>query len=165
MWKKFGAPVVLVALLLPAARGQVPAVPAAAVPVAPAAAGPLAAAPAAAVVPAAGPPAGTKIANLIATCAYCKAKFCASPVGQFFNNSLAPIRVFSGGILGNCCPDLPTAAQLAAPADSPTGAAALVKADEAAAKARRADVRYLGTVDCRYWPEAQEALINALRRP
>jgi hypothetical protein len=28
---------------------------------------------------------------------------------------------------------------------------------------RRLDVRYLGTVDCRYWPEAEEALINALR--
>src|SRR5262249_53825978 len=40
---------------------------------------------------------------------------------------------------------------------------AQIKADEAAAKKRRAAVRYLGTVDCNYWPEAQEALINALR--
>ena len=52
---------------------------------------------------------------------------------------------------------------MAKPADSPEGAAARAKADEADAKARRAAVRFLGTVDCHYWPEAQEALINALR--
>ena len=37
-----------------------------------------------------------------------------------------------------------------------------IQADEAGAKAHRANVRYLGTVDCRYWPEATEGLINAL---
>ena len=35
--------------------------------------------------------------------------------------------------------------------------------DEADAKARVAAVEYLGTVDCRYWKEARDALINALR--
>ena len=40
------------------------------------------------------------------------------------SNSMAPVRVLSGGILGNCCPTGPTAAQLAAPADSADGAAA-----------------------------------------
>jgi hypothetical protein len=41
--------------------------------------------------------------------------------------------------------------------------AARVKADEADAKARRAAVRYLGTVDCHVWPEVKAALVNALR--
>src|SRR5437016_1696634 len=42
-------------------------------------------------------------------------------------------------------------------------AAAKIKADEAAAKARVAAVEYLGTVDCHYWPDATDALIMALR--
>ncbi|HZZ82799.1 MAG TPA: HEAT repeat domain-containing protein, partial [Gemmataceae bacterium] len=43
------------------------------------------------------------------------------------------------------------------------GAAARIKKDEADAQARRQAVRYLGTVDCSRWPEAEAALINALR--
>jgi hypothetical protein len=78
------------------------------------------------------------------------------------NNGLKPVGAFSGGIVGTCCPSL-IVADLAKPPDSAEGAAARIKADEAAAKARREAVRYLGTVDCRYWPEAQDALINALR--
>src|SRR5207237_2362732 len=62
-----------------------------------------------------------------------------------------------------CPPAARDPADLAKPSDSPAGAAAKIKADEAAAKARREAVRYLGTVDCHYWPEAQDALINALR--
>src|SRR5262249_38136170 len=30
----------------------------------------------------------------------CKEKICASQIGQLFNNSLAPIGAFSGGLLG-----------------------------------------------------------------
>jgi len=96
--------------------------------------------------------------------AACKAKFCASPLGQLLTNMMAPAAAMTGGILGNCCPpNAPTAAGLAAPSDTPDGAAAKIKADEAGAKKRREAVRYLGTVDCHYWPEAQKALINALR--
>ncbi|HMP18225.1 MAG TPA: HEAT repeat domain-containing protein, partial [Gemmatales bacterium] len=43
------------------------------------------------------------------------------------------------------------------------GASAHAKKDAAEAKARRAAVRYLGTLDCRYYPEAEGALIAALR--
>jgi hypothetical protein len=92
----------------------------------------------------------------------CKQKLCATPIGQMLNNSLKPVSVFSGGLLPECCP-LVNTMDLLKPADSAEGAAARIKADEAAAKARRAAVRYLGTVDCRYWPEAQDALVNALR--
>jgi len=41
-------------------------------------------------------------------------------------------------------------------------AAQKIKADEAQAKARRAAIKYLGTVDCHYFPEAEKALIGGL---
>jgi hypothetical protein len=94
--------------------------------------------------------------------AACKAKFCESGLGRLLNNGLNPLSTLTGGLVPSCCPPF-TAANLAKPADSPEGAADRIKKDEAEAKARRAAVRYLGTVDCHYWPEAQEALVNALR--
>src|SRR5205823_14946141 len=68
----------------------------------------------------------------------------------------------TGVIIVPCCPTF-IPADLLMPPDGAEGAAARIKADEAGAKKRRAAVRYLGTVDCNYWPEAQEALINSLR--
>lgn len=87
--------------------------------------------------------------------------FCKLPIGQMVGNAGAPLGAITGGLIPSCCPQTPSAQELAD--KGPVGAAAAVKADEAAAKERRAAVRYLGTVDCHYWPEAQEALINALR--
>lgn len=55
----------------------------------------------------------------------------------------------------------PTLAELQAP--GPVGAAAQVKMDRVNAEKRMEAVAYLGTVDCHYWPEAEEALIGALR--
>lgn len=92
----------------------------------------------------------------------CKDKLCKSQLGQLMNNGLKPIGALTGGILGPLCPPA-LFEDLLKPADSAEGAAARIKADEAAAKARRAAVRYLATVDCRYWPEARDALINSLR--
>ena len=43
------------------------------------------------------------------------------------------------------------------------GAAAEGKKDAAEAKARQMDVRYLGTLDCRYYPNASKGLSDALR--
>ena len=72
--------------------------------------------------------------------------------------------MFSGGIIPPLCPlNAANPADLAMRHDSAQGAAAAIKADTAGAAARRAAVRYLGTVDCHYWPEAQLALANALR--
>ncbi len=92
----------------------------------------------------------------------CRACFCRSVLGKITSGLLQPIGAFSGGLITDRCA-LPTAADLAKPADSAEGAAAQVKQDELDAKARRAAVRYLGTVECGRWPEAEAALINALR--
>lgn len=94
--------------------------------------------------------------------AVCKEKFCATQLGKMMNNGISSMGAMTGGLIGPCCP-VATKADLAKPADSAEGAAARIKADEAAAKARRAAVRYLGTVDCHYWPEAEAGMINALR--
>ena len=96
--------------------------------------------------------------------AACNERFCAGPFGKLARAMGGPTSLMTGGLFGNCCPlNRPTAADLAKPATSSEGAAARIKQDEAEAKARREAVRYLGTVDCRYWPEAEEALIGALR--
>jgi hypothetical protein len=55
----------------------------------------------------------------------------------------------------------PSLAELQAP--GAVGAASQVKLDRANAEKRMEAVKYLGTVDCHYWPEAEDALIGALR--
>ncbi len=91
----------------------------------------------------------------------CKRKFCRTQLGRLLNNSMAPIAALSGGLVPPFCPTTPSFAELQDP--GAVGAAAKIKLDEAGAKERRAAVRYLGTVDCHYWPEAEAALIGALR--
>ncbi len=93
--------------------------------------------------------------------AKCKEKFCKTQIGILLNNMTAGPSMMSGGLLPRCCPGLPTPADLAK--GGAEGAAAAIKADEAAAKERRAAVRFLSTVDCHYWPEAGDAMIAALR--
>jgi hypothetical protein len=152
--------ITLLAVLIAAcAFAQVPTVPA--VPVVPAV--PAAAAPAAAA--AGGGNIWSKICLTDEQKAKCKAHLCASPLVQLLGGMLAPARAFSGGLMKPICPGplTPNPADLAKPADSAEGAAAKIKQDEANAKARRAAVRYLGTVDCRRYPEAEAALIASLR--
>lgn len=91
----------------------------------------------------------------------CRREICKMPIGQMLNNATAPLGAMTGGLLPSFCPQTPSAEQLAD--KGAVGAAAKIQADEAAAKERRAAVRYLGTVDCHYWPEAGAALIAALR--
>lgn len=100
-----------------------------------------------------------------AQCDHIKAKCCNSTLGKLFNSALLPIGGLTGGLIQPNCPG-PNSANpndLAQPADSPEGAASRIKQDQAAAKARLEAVRYMATADCRYYPEAEAALINALR--
>lgn len=94
-----------------------------------------------------------------------KACFCNSKIGQFINNMLLPASAATGGLLGPLCPPpgAPKPEDLAKPATSAQGAAAKIKAEEAQAKAKIGAIEYLATVDCRYYPEAEAALINGLR--
>lgn len=107
---------------------------------------------------------GLSKANL----AVCRSQICASQMGSMLNNVMTPISGMTGGLLPNFCPTVPTAADADALAaaygpTSPQAVAAKIQQDEAEAAARRAAVRYLSTVSCHYWPEAEAALIVALR--
>lgn len=152
-WTQYCTGLVAAASLTPSLRAQVPAVPA--VPATPAAA--------AAAAPTTAPQTLCSFLGLSKDqIAETKRKCCQTQFGQFLNNALKPVSIFTGGIFGNFCPTTPSAADLAK--EGAEGAAARIQADEANAKARRAAVRYLGTVDCHYWgPEAEPALIAALR--
>src|SRR5262249_14905526 len=108
------------------------------------------------------PPKKTLLEQCAQLKADCKKAICASPLGALLNGALAPVSAFSGGIVPGFCPTGPSADDLAKPPDSAEGAAAAIKKSEAEAKARRAATRYLGTVDCHWFPEAEKGLINAL---
>ena len=105
-------------------------------------------------------------ANLAACVQRCKAKLCASQMGQMLGSlASGPMASVTGGFLPSLCPPpgsiLPGAG---APPGSAASTAAAIQASEANAKARVAAIEYLGTVDCARWPEAQKALINGLRQ-
>jgi hypothetical protein len=161
-WQRYGAGLAALAGFLAQARAQsFPGVPTVAAPAAPAAAG--AAGTAGTAAPAA--PSANLWSFLCPSQDQKKAFkecLCQSQFGLLVNNTLAPLRLFTGGVVPPCCPGLPTAAELAD--KGPVGAAAAIKKDEAEAKARIAAVKYLATVSCHYWPEAQDALIQALRK-
>ncbi len=76
-------------------------------------------------------------------------------------NADSPLAQLRQRILPNSRLKSPSLAELQAP--GAVGAASQVKLDRANAEKRMAAVEYLGTVDCHYWPEAEEALIGALR--
>ena len=112
------------------------------------------------------PPAFAPVSNNVADC---QAKCCASPLGQLLNNMTKPLTLASGGLIGPICPPLLSDSDLQkllgpdSTASDAEKTAAAIKADEAGAAKRRAAIRYLGTVDCHYYPEAQDALISGLR--
>ncbi|QEL19451.1 hypothetical protein [Limnoglobus roseus] len=104
-----------------------------------------------------------------ASCAAKKDKLCQSQFGKLLNNVVKPASAITGGILPGCCPPsatdplAPNPADLNKPATEAEGAAARIKQLEAGAADRKAAVRYLGTVNCKRFPEAETALIGALR--
>jgi hypothetical protein len=92
---------------------------------------------------------------------YCRRGLCKTPFGAAMNTIVSPFNKLSCGLIPKFCPDTPSLAELQDP--GPIGAAAKVKQDRAGAEERIKAVKYLAAVDCHYWPEAEEALINALR--
>lgn len=91
----------------------------------------------------------------------CKAKFCKTPAGQMVNSMTVGMSAMTGGIIPSFCPAMPSPSELLKAGVD--GAAANAKKDALEAKERVKAVRYLGTLDCRYYPEAEAALIAALR--
>ncbi len=89
-----------------------------------------------------------------------KSCWCKSALGQMFGTIIAPVSGLTGGIIPQCCAN-PTASDLAQPGAQ--GAASAIQKNAAEAKARREAVKYLGTVDCHWFPEAETGLIGALR--
>jgi HEAT repeat protein len=146
-WKQFGLGLIAFAGLTPSVWAQPPTTPPPA--------------------PAAAPAQPTTLWSFLGlSCdqiAKCKAKICATPLGQLMNNATKPMTLFSGGLIGGCCPSGLSQADLAA-AGAGGGAAGAIQADEAAAKAKRAVIRYLATVDCYRWPGVSQALADYLRK-
>ena len=81
------------------------------------------------------------------------------------NGATLPFGAATGGLIPPICPPSPTATQLAqeVAAGGAQGVAATIKAEEAKAKAKIAALSYLATVDSGVWPEAEKAMIDALR--
>ncbi len=100
------------------------------------------------------PPTGIAgcFAGLCTVAAKIKACYCKSPLGQMATTMISPLSGLTGGIIPSCCSNCA--------GDSP---ADKIKQDAANAAARRAAVKYLGTVDCHWYPEAELGLIGALR--
>lgn len=97
--------------------------------------------------------------------ANCKNCFCNSALGKMVSSATAPMSAMTGGLIQNRCLKNSIENAIAnKPPTSSEGAAARIKKDEEEAKARREAIRFLGTVDCNYWPEATEALILGLRK-
>jgi hypothetical protein len=95
--------------------------------------------------------------------ALCRVRFAQTPLGQMVNNLLKPAEAVTGGLLKPIGKDQPNPENLKKPADSAQGAAAKIKAEELQAKEKMADIEYLAKKDCKRYPEAEAALIAALR--
>jgi hypothetical protein len=92
---------------------------------------------------------------------FCRRNLCRTPFGQLMGRIRSPLSRLSGGLIPPFCPVTPSLAELMDP--GVIGAAAKVKQDRAGAAQRIEAIRLLAEVDCNYWPEAEEALIGALR--
>ena len=110
--------------------------------------------------PALAPPTGP-LAKCCQAIEDCRRKLCKTPFGQLLNGMTAPISGLTGGVIPGFCPTTVGLMDLMKPGVE--GEAAAVKKEAAEAKARVAAVRLLGTVDCRYYPDAEGKLILALR--
>lgn len=107
----------------------------------------------------AAPAGGGFWSSVCASCAAKKAALSNSPLCKLLKNALGPLSALTGGIVPGQVG--PSAQDLAAP--GAVGAAAKIKQDQKAAAQRRDAVRFLGTIDCHWFPEAEAGLVAALR--
>jgi hypothetical protein len=140
--------VAIVLLFVPAVMAQDPVT----VPPPPTVAAPTTIAPVA-------PPATGFWGTICASCAAKKLAFANSPLCKLLKNALGPLSALTGGLVPGQVP--PGAVALATPGS--VGAAAAIKRDQQQAALRREAVRFLGTIDCHWYPEAEAGLIAALR--
>jgi hypothetical protein len=108
-----------------------------------------------------GPTLGSFLGMSYAQRQYRQMRIARTPLGQLRSKIQTPLSKLTGGLIPPFPPQVPSLAQLQAP--GPVGAAAKVKLDRQGAKDRIEAVQYLGKVDCHYWPEAEAALVGALR--
>jgi hypothetical protein len=92
---------------------------------------------------------------------YRQRQMARTPIGKIREKIQTPLSKLTKGIIPPFPPKTPSLAELQAP--GPVGAAAKLKLDRAAAGERVKAVKELGTADCHYWPEAEDALVGALR--
>ncbi len=154
-WAAVAASVVGVAASAERCSAQLPAVPAVpgvTAPIVP----PVVAAPAA---PAAAPRVGI-FQRMKTNFSTCLRGLMDTPFGQLLNNATKPLSALTGGVVPTLA-GKPTAEETKQPGAA--GAAATGKKDAAEVPKRLEDVKFLGTLDCRYYPDASKALADGLR--
>lgn len=92
---------------------------------------------------------------------YRQQRLARTPFGEFREKLQNPLSKLTGGLIKPFPPLAAAQALLKDP--GPIGAAAKVKLDKAGAPDRVKAVKELSAVDCYYWPEAEDALVGALR--
>lgn len=91
----------------------------------------------------------------------CRRSLCDSPAGALMGAAISPVSKLTGGLIPPLCSPVPTLGELLDP--GVIGANSKVKQDKANAEKRKKAIEELAGVDCHYWPEAEDALIGALR--
>ena len=114
-----------------------------------------------------------KCTSCISSLGGCFKGCCNTPLGKLINGAFQPIEMATGGVIPAPCPgpNDPSKKGGGGGADGSAGggppgpqqAAEAIKKDQAQAKARVEAVKYLATVPCHYYPEAEAGLILALR--
>jgi hypothetical protein len=98
---------------------------------------------------------------------HCKTCWHNCSLRKLLKNGMAPLSAATGGLIGgshDASPPPPSPGpQLPPPPPPAVNAAAAIKMEAAQAEFRVDAVRYLATVDCHWYPEAEAALIASLR--
>ncbi len=112
-----------------------------------------------------------KCTSCVSSLGGCFKGCCNKPLGRLLNGAVKPLEMATGGVISAPCPDPDEPSKhsdgsgggQSGGAPGPQQAAEAIKKDQAQAKARCEAVKYLATVPCHYYPEAEAGLILALR--